>query len=222
LCSAVAGFCQGIKTLVVDFEKSRIEGCREETAAGTIYYDASGNLTIATHSPLDQIMVLSGNELLIYYPEEKKAQRLAQTTLFPFPFFQSFLGVVKEDYGLTELGYRLISHETRGDTLVTLWQPVKQVRQKLGDLTLSHFKTRIVSVEMYAVDGSLSSRAKYEDHVKYGLWYFPLRIATERYGKTDTVYESVRYSNPQFDIPLPDSVINFNMPPGIDIQELSW
>lgn len=217
-----AAFPQVLRTIQVDFEKLFREKDTEEIVKGTIYHDASGKTILSVRHPVNQWMISSGHRLVIYYPEEGRAFRFITRSHFHFPFFQAFLGVVKEDYGLTDMGYTLSSHEILGDTLTTCWSPPERLSQELGDLTVVYVSDRIIRIESRKTDGSVISRALYENHLRHGIHQFPLKICTIRYEEKDSTFERIKYGNPMFNVDFPETVKEFALPADTKIEEITW
>ncbi|UCG53351.1 MAG: hypothetical protein JSW58_07300 [Candidatus Latescibacterota bacterium] len=52
--------------------------------------------------------------------------------------------------------------------------------------------------------------------------FFPSRVVTVG-GELDIrTIDQVQYVDPQFDVPFPDDVVNFHVPPDVDIEEMDW
>lgn len=215
-------YSQILKSIQIDFEKYFEDKNVKELIRGTVYYQASENLVISVREPVNQWMISEENKLIIYYPEKKQAFQFTTQTPASFPFFQAFLGAIKEDYGLTDMGYSLAEHEINGDTLITGWNPPKNASNELGDFTLTYVSNKITYAELRKADGSIISKSFYKNHFKYGVNYFPLEISTIRYADADSSFEKITYSNPQFNINLPEIVVNFELPPDTEIEEIRW
>lgn len=53
--------------------------------------------------------------LLIYYPEERRAFRFISRNRLMIPFAQSFIGLVREDSGLSGAGFFLLEKGENGE-----------------------------------------------------------------------------------------------------------
>ena len=222
LLSYSASFPQSSQTIQVQFERQYNEKGVKEIVKGNIYYRAPGGVTVVVNSPVKQWMIFAGKQLTIYYPDDKQAFQFNAQIPISLPFFEAFIGVVKTDYGLTDIGYVLSTHKTRGDTLFTYWSPPKKTSKTLGEFTLAYVSDKIVYAELKRRDGTTASRSFYKNHIHYGVTYFPLEIYTIRYTKKDSILEKVVYTNPQFDKPLPIEVMNFKIPTNVKIEEINW
>jgi len=211
-----------LNTFSIEFEREYVECYSKEVVKGIIYYQAPTKVIIKVDKPIDQVIVLSKGTMTIYYPNEKKAFRIKTKRPFSIPFVEAFFGAMKENYGLTELGYTLLRHEIKRDTLYTYWDPPKKAKKILGQFTLGFVKNRLVYAEAKNADGKPTTRIQYRNHIQHGAIYFPLEIITIRYTKTDTTFEKTVYKNPQFDKPLPPQIIDFKIPHGIKVKEIEW
>ena len=215
-------FPQTLKTLAIEFRHEYSEGGSIEAVKGTVYYLAPTKVILKVTSPINQWMVLKGKEMTIYYPDENMGFYIVSQSPISLPFFEAFIGAIKEDYGLTDIGYTLSNHEIRGDTLFTYWSPPKKLSKVLRKLTLVHISNKLTYTELKGTDGTIISKSFYSDHIRYGAIYFPLKITTIRYIKTDSIIEKVVYSNPQFNISLPQEITNFKIPLDAEVKEIKW
>jgi len=216
-------FCQVIKTISVEFTREYSESNTKEIIKGKIYYRAPSKTVIKIENPIVQWMILEGKEMIIYYPDDKKAFRIISTwNPFSMPFFQAFVGVVKEDYGLTELGYTLANYETNDNSLISHWNPPKNLSKFLGEFILEFKDNKIIRVELRNAKGKTLSKSLYKNHILYGATYFPLEIFTIKYLKSGSTFERIVYRNPQFNSSLPQEVIDFKIPADIKVKEVKW
>ncbi len=63
-------------------------------------------------------------------------------------------------------------------------------------------------------------RVNYADYKKVGNMNLPLSISVVRFQGKDTTYETVYYQNPRLNIKLPEEVMNFEIPQGVEIKEV--
>ena len=215
-------YSQIIKDLEVDFARSYHEGDRCDRTSGHIYYQADDIFLIHVVEPIHQWMIARPGKLIIYYPEDKKVFHFPTESPFNFPFFQAFLGVIKEDYGLTNLGFTLKAHEIKADTLLTTWSPPEAIRKRIGDYLMTTWQKKLISAEFHDPDGSTQAETYYSQHIEYSNIYFPLQIITLRYENNLTNAESIQYSNPVFNKLIPDSIVDFRFPDDVNIEEITW
>ncbi|HID11442.1 MAG TPA: hypothetical protein EYP17_09115 [Candidatus Latescibacteria bacterium] len=212
-----------LETLQVSFNRTYVQVGRTEEVSGTLYYRARPERTVVrVEEPLKQWMVLEGGRLEIFYPEERRAFRILSKHPTNLPFFQAFLGALKEDYGLRKSGYALLGHEVRGDTLLTYWNPPKKLKKALGRFTLAYVGDKIIRAELRGLRGELLSRVLYGDHFPYAGAFLPLHIFTVRYTRSDTIYEEITYREPKCDFPLPEEVLQFRIPDDMEVEEVCW
>ena len=214
-------YSQTFNTINLEFKRTVTHENTKEFTQGTIYYDGA-KTTLKINKPLNQWMILEGNHILIYYPDELRAIKIKSNNPTILPFFQAFAGVVKEDYGLSALGYVIKKSEVKGDTLFTYWNPPKKVRKFLGEFILAFEKNKFIFTEARNTHGKIVVRTTYHNHFLHGATYFPLRIISTQNTNNSTTIEDVIFSNPVFDRPLPSQVVNFNIPIGTKIEVMEW
>lgn len=139
-----------------------------------------------------------------------------------FPFFQAFLGTINEDFGLSQLGFSLIDNKMLDDTLITIWAPPKAAADEIGGFTLSHLGDKIVCAELFNGNGSIISSSIFADHVQYKTYHFPCEMTTYRYTNIDTTREHIVFLNPQFNVDIADTMINFRPPVDVEIERVEW
>lgn len=215
-------YSQSLQSLQIEFERFYKEKNREEIIEGSIYYNAPGSVIAVVEKPINQWIIFGKYGMDIYYPVERKAFRFITQNPVLLPFFQAFLGVVKKDYGLMDIGYTLSYHKKREDTLFTYWAPPKQLSKILGDFTLLYVSNRINYAEFEKPDGTIMSKSFYSNHIHHDTNYFPLEITTIRYIQADSTIEKITYSNPQFNIELSKEVLDFKIPPDVGVEEIEW
>ncbi len=211
-----------IQTLMINFERELVEIDNREEASGTIYYLSPAKLSVIVEKPIKQWMVFGEKKLEIYYPDEQKAFRFTSEYPFQLSFFQAFIGVLNEDYGLSDLGYVLVQRLANADTITTIWKPPKALAKALGEFTLVHEKDRIIRAESKKTDGFVTSRCLFSNHFEYKAAFFPLTITTTRFFESDSSIERIAFSKPEFNCELPQNIIYFTIPSNADIEETEW
>jgi len=84
-------FCQTIKTISVEFTREYRESNSKEIIKGKIYYKAPFKTVIKIKYPINQWMILEDKEMIIYYPDDKKAFHIiSSVNPFSMLFFKAF------------------------------------------------------------------------------------------------------------------------------------
>jgi len=209
-------------TVSLEFERKVIQGDSTEFAKGTVYYQAPQKVFIEVQDPISQIMIIDGEVMLIYYPIEKKAFRIKAKGPIPIPFVQSILSVMKDDCGLTEMGYTLVKHEIERDALYTHWAPPRKLKKHLGKFILGTKNGLLIYAEARKPDGKTAAKSFYKKHTKLAGKYFPLEVRSEIYDGSNRTEEYVAYSDVKLNISLPDRIVNFKLPDSIPVRETEW
>jgi len=213
---------QAPNTLSLKFEREAIQDNYTETVKGIAYYQSPKKVFIEVQEPISQIMSIDGDVMIIYYPVEKKAFRIKSKGPIPMPFIQTILSVMKDDYGLTEMGYTFAEHERKGDTLYTYWKPPKKLKKRLGKFVLGTASGLLVSAEARDPKGKPVAKSLYSKHTKLGEKYFPLEVRSEIYTGSNRSEENVTYSDVKFDISIPAKVTSFKIPDSVKVKEVEW
>ena len=167
-------------------------------------------------------MSFDSNTVVIYYPEDSIAFKFVSPYPVSFSFFETFLNVMKEDFGLCDRGYSLLKNEVKKDTLVTYWDPPRGLSETIGNLKLVYVDNKIISSELKKETGESLLKASYGDHLNYGEYYFPQKISTTLFVDKDTFFEEISYKKFVFNDSLPKKVMNFKIPEGVETEEIKW
>lgn len=217
-------YTQTVRNISVKFTQTIIKEASNEVVKGNIYYQSqpSERTILKITEPITQWMVIEEKVMLIYYPNEQKAFRFTSENPFSLPFFQAFIGVVKDDFGLSEAGFTLARSEIKKDMLLTYWEPPKQAKKVLGNTIIGLRKDKLVFVEVQDAKGRKLAKTTYHNHFQYGERFFPLEVTSVQYQKDSSIVEKVVYTNPQFNVAFPQEVVDFKVPKGIKIKEIRW
>ncbi len=219
--SAMPGF-RPPDTLSLKFEREIVQDNSTEIVKGSAYYQAPQKIFIQVESPINQIMLIGGMVMLIYYPMESKAFRIKASNPISMPFVQMILSVAKDDYGLVEMGYPLGKHERKGDILYTYWDPPRKLSKKLGKFILGTSNGMLVYAEARDPKGKTAAKSFYKNHKELNGRHFPMETMSEIYSGSNVTKERIVYSDVEFDVPLPDEVVNFKLPDSIPVKEVEW
>ena len=219
-------FCQSVETLIVDFSRKTVSTAGEELISGTIYFQAPEDVIITVDSPVVQWSIFEGTNLLIYYPLERRAFRFISRNRLMIPFAQSFIGLVREDFGLSDAGFFLQENRKRGDMLITVWRPPRALRPYVGEawIGMQKYNEQVhpLFLEFYDPDGNLLTRITYLEYRDDLEPSFPGRILIMQKGQQGEVRDEIRYSGHQINQVLPAEVIGFHLPPDVSVEELKW
>lgn len=171
-------FAQILKTCAVQFERKVISKNKVDSTNGEIMYDGRSTLFIINH-PTKQIIRFSDNKMEIFYPIENIAYHSELKSHFNIPFFQSFISVVKEDNGLSELGFILDKTEFMKDTLITLWNPPKNLSKQISKQKLLFVSDRIINSTAFGIKGNIIVNIIYNKYLKVNNFLFPTLIEIE-------------------------------------------
>ncbi len=224
LCSLPSNLVYGqtMSNVSVEFTRTVTRNTTQEVVKGSIYYQSPGKTVIIVHDPISQWMVFQPDGLLIYYPNERQAFRFRSKSPFALPFFEAFVGIVKDDFGLSEAGFTLSRSEVRDAMLLTYWKPPKRVKGVLGHVIIGLAEDRLVLMEMRDAEGKTLAKTTYSKHIQYGETFFPLEVVSVQYQKNNSIVEKVVYTNPQFNAVLPGEVVSFAIPMDVEVKEVKW
>ena len=222
ILSPLAYGAEEVDTISLKFERKVVEGSSTDIVKGIAYYQAPQKMFIQVQEPVNQIMLVNGGTMLIYYPVERKAIRIKAKGPIPMPFIQTVLSVMKEDYGLTEMGYTLWKHEIKGETLYTYWKPSDDLKEHFGLFTLGTINGMLVYTETKSPKGKDSAKSFYKKHIDLAGKSFPLEIRSEIVNGSRRSETFVSYDDVKLNVSLPDEVTKFRVPDSVSIEEIEW
>jgi hypothetical protein len=219
-------FCQSVETLAVDFTRKTISAAGEELIRGTIYFQAPEDVVITVQSPVVQWSIFEGADLLIYYPQEHRAFRFISRNRLMIPFAQSFIGLVREDFGLSDAGFLLRENRKRADILITVWTPPRALRLYIGEawIGMQKYQKQVhpLFLEFYDPKGNLLTRITYLEYREDLEPGFPGRILILQNDGDGEVRDEIRYTDHRINENLPAEVIDFHLPADVSVEELKW
>lgn len=222
IANPVAQESQKLETISLKFERKVVQTNVNEIVKGIAYYQTPGRVFIEVLDPVKQIMLINGDVMHIYYPIEKKAFRIKAQGPIPMPFVQSILSAMKDDYGLTELGYTLDKHEKKDKTLYTYWKPPDKLKKHLGIFVLGTIDGVLVYAEARKPKEKAVAKSFYSKHIELAGKQFPLEVRSEIVEGKSHTEEFVSYSDVKVNISLPEEVTNFKIPDSIPVKEVQW
>jgi outer membrane lipoprotein-sorting protein len=205
-----------------NFVRTRTAGSAVEVTRGVLYAVPPDEVCLVVTEPVSQWVIFERARMTIYYPDENKAFRFTAKLKGAPAFSQVFLGIVKDDFGLSEAGFKLASSEQLGDTLRTVWKPPDSLGRTIKRAILENRSGLPSSLEMLDGKGSLVVRTSFEDYVSVGASQVPSRATIVQVAKGAQVSEEVTYSGHVVDPVLPDGLADFHLPKGVSLQEFQW
>ncbi|UCG00078.1 MAG: hypothetical protein JSV89_11180 [Spirochaetaceae bacterium] len=219
-------YCQSVETLAIGFSRTTISADGEEQIQGILYFQAPEDVLIKVKSPVLQWTVFEGTDLLIYYPREGKAFRFISRNRLMIPFAQSFIGLVRDDFGLSDAGFILTENRKRADILITVWSAPRALRSYIGEAHIGTQKgireVHPLYLEIYDPRGKMLTRVTYLDYLEDLEPSFPARILIQQKNGEKEIREEIRYFDHRINESLPREVTDFELPADVSVEELKW
>ncbi|MBU3700234.1 MAG: hypothetical protein FGM33_09565 [Candidatus Kapabacteria bacterium] len=193
-----------------------------EIVQGNIYYSQQGAVHIEITSPVNQLITMTGKEMQVYYPKERKAFVFQSDNPLTLPFASAFLSSTRESFGLPEIGFTVESVQRSGDSVISSWRPPPAGRGQVEKIVLTEVKGDIVKTESYAPKAKLSTRTLYKSYVGISQGRVPLEI----YGGWQTpkgwTKENLSFSGPTTITSLPANLNEFKIPADVVPRRSKW
>lgn len=187
-----------------------------------MYYTPQGVVHIEVTSPVSQLISLSGTQMSIYYPKERKAFVFESKNPLTLPFASAFLGSTRESFGLPELGFSASSATQRGDSVISTWIPPSIAKQAVDRVVLTEVSGDVVLTESYTPKGSLATRAMYKNYVSIKQGRVPLEIYNGWQTSKGWTKEVLLFAGPSTISVLPTHLNNFAIPADIQPRKVQW
>jgi hypothetical protein len=213
---------QTVEDISADFTLETAGGASRATVRGQVYYLPPEKTIVKVTDPVLQWNVFEGSSLLIYYPQDRRAFRFTSRNRLLIPFSYSFIGIVKEDFGLADADFQLLKTEARAGILISTWEPPRQVRNIIGHVVVGLQGEQPILLEIYEPKGELSVRVAYGDYFESGFLRFPGKATVVQKKGEEQVVEVYRYHNYRINGGVPPEVSGFSLPDGIEVKEIHW
>ena len=212
------------ETMDVRFERELInEPNEKDVSKGIVFYRQSdARLVVEVYYPINQIIVISGKNFLLYYPDQKSAVEIESSIPLSLPFVATMIAPYRPNYGLSDMGFQLDKSERRGDTLVSTWNSPTKAKDIVGNFKLIEFKRRIIYAESFKPDGQIATTASFTNYKRVGFVNVALDVVSTVFKQKGNEIEKLHFIEPHFNEPIPDSIINFTLPTGTPIKRVKW
>lgn len=216
-------FSAGSGYLSVDFIRSLYPPNNPaEVVKGVLFYAGTGKVYVEVTSPVLQHITLTGKEMIVYYPKDRIAFIFQSNNPLTLPFASAFMGSVRENLGMPELGFTLSDVDNRGDSILSTWAPPPVLKQVLGKIILTEVNGVVVRSESFSVKGALSTRALYKSHASISQGKVPMEIYGGWQTSAGWTRENILFSNPKNLNSLPTYLNNFTIPPDVKPRRVQW
>ena len=211
-----------VDNATAEFKRNIKQGTNEETIEGIVYYKFPEKVIASIQKPVKQLISFDSNDVTIYYPDDSIAFKFISSYPVSFSFFETFINIIKEDFGVCDRGYTLKNHQTKKDTLITYWNTPPILSKTASGLKLVFVKNKIIYSELKNKHGETLLEAQYKNHINYGEYYFPREINTTLKTEQYKILEKITYKNIIFNDTLPEKIVNFKIPEGVETEEIKW
>ncbi len=92
----------------------------------------------------------------------------------------------------------------------------------MGPVILALVKNKIVLSESKDIQGKTVIKTIYQNFVSYRTKHIPLKMTIFQFSEFGTTIEEIVFSNPIFNKSFPSEIVNFNIPEGIEPEEIVW
>lgn len=208
---APAGAADTGPVLHSQFVRAYQESGRVDTLRGAFYYLGPNHVYFDIVAPLRQIMVIQDREMTIYYPEHNRGFIIEAKNPVTLPMVPGIMAAVRQDYGLTALGYEIDDQAVQGDTLVTTWRH-PQGGDLLGAFRLGRVDDRLTYAIYSPSEVGAEVKTVFEDYRSVGTLQVPTFIRTDNRSLRGTAWERLRLISPTINPPVPDAVLHFQIP----------
>jgi len=195
--------------------------CKDEIVKGQLFFN-NNKSTLIIENPIVQWMIFENNILLIYYPKDRNVIRIKSQNPVTMPFSQLFLSIFSENMELSKSGYTLLKNELHGDTLSIFWKPPEILEKSISEYIIKMKGKKIISIKIKNTDKKTIMSVFYDNYIQCSNQFVPLKIVTYLYSRKKMTTEVIELMDPVFNEPLPQNVLNFKLPDGIEIKDIEW
>lgn len=193
-------YAQSFSTFAADFTKTSRDSSGTTEISGKIYFKLPDSALIFVENPLKQWLKYSNNDLIIYYPEEDKAYKLVNENPAAVPLISSFISVIKEDFGLSDLGFSMSEASVVDDSIFVYWNPPEALKTYISRVELLYLGDKLLATKTLDQSGSIISSNSYKNHIKHKAYHIPLQISSYQKTANTETWEEIAYTQPEFEI----------------------
>ncbi|HAJ80607.1 MAG TPA: hypothetical protein DCO75_12650 [Fibrobacteres bacterium] len=216
---ANAASVSGIKaeTVKVDFKKVS----STDTIMGTFYIFDNKMVSYVKY-PVLQIMVIDSLQTLIYYPNEKTALFYKRTTSAIMPLFNMFLSFFYDRQFLSEINFILISSQKKDDTLITSWSTNNKKKKLTFTADMAFYNDKPLYCKTYNYKKDLTNKIDFFDYIIINGHDVPMKIQSTATENKKIFNESIQFTNPSINQPVPKEIKEFHVPAQTLVKEIKW
>lgn len=220
LALSVAGAAPN-RSLSVDFIRTKALKNNTETVTGTLY-QSGDRIIINVTAPVAQFVVIDSASTLIYNPGERSAIQFHRRNTVVMPLFQTFLGFLQNDQIAPPPGFIMGTSERQGDSLRIRWVPEPRKTSLHGRFETIYCKDKPVRAGMYDKRGNLIYSQRFSRDLLVHGHHVPLLISSQTLQDSDTLNETVLFSNFAAEEVVPDEILRFKIPADVPIKDIEW
>ncbi|NOX36084.1 MAG: hypothetical protein GXO78_00955 [Calditrichaeota bacterium] len=209
------------QTLQGSFQKVNDRDGQVDSSSGTFYVKKMEYMYLEVTHPIHQIMVIEGNETLIYYPDRKLAFRLKSKNPVLMPFIPQLIASQRADIGFDNLGLKLEKQEFQGDSLISYWispDPEKNI----GRYQMIQVNDLPIQIFYVSPDSMFASKILFTAYRQVDDLMLPHRIITENVSVKGVTIERIYLTDLKKNLPLPPEIVQFDLPDDVTVEEKEW
>ena len=210
-------YSQQIKGIHAQFERKIIEDTSIDSISGEIYIAFPNLVYIRISNPLDQIMVLTEDEMKIYYPNRNVGFRYISSSLLSTGWLVALCRGRLDDL-LPRLNLKLFETKTHGETTVTIWKPIKRKSRKKFAIEVHKSGGLVRKIVTMAKKDTLAINIYKKYELVSKNFYFPILIVNDTYSGKAITREIIKLSNPEVLERIPQDIVDFQFPPDARIK----
>lgn len=182
-----------------DFQRTVHTADSEEHSSGKVRFQLPHDVMIFVEDPLKQWLHYNNEYFLIHYPEQNTTYKIHKLSEVAPPFISALISAVKEDFGLSGLGFTIKSSTVDCDTLKVLWQAPEELRGRVSLVELRYLGQALVGSKSYNATNELVAANSYSRHVSHQGYQVPLITVNWQISEAGPRTETIEYQNPEFD-----------------------
>ncbi len=207
-------------SLAANFTKILVENDIESLTKGSFYLKYPETLLLKINYPVMQDIVINDTLMQIFYPEKHLLYNVNADYHEKFMFLSPFIASQYKDYGLSALSYTLADYQVENDTLITIWQPPKEMGNA-GTTVLKTLNDKLVNVVIYDEKDTIVQKIFFKDYQKLGYIGFPGTVEILYMNSEKKTKKNVTLTNLELNKSIPDS-LNIDIPENVTIENFEW
>ena len=209
---------EDMKGIHAGFYHQIIEQNSVDSARGEIFIAFPSLVHIHITSPVNQIMRLTSDQMIIYYPDSREGFVYNNASPLNTTWLMT-IGTGKAESIFEGMKLKLLTHYSRGDSEIWMWERPRNKKSPLLRIKMLKINDLLRTIIFFNENGETLAVNRYNNYEMIAdTFYLPTHIESITHTQQGTSREIVDLTDPEALPVLPQNVIDFTIPPDARVK----